>query len=302
MKKPIFLLIALLIIGFNISAQVEMDKVKINKIYIISTHDGATFMGKIVSHDKREVLISTTELGEVSVPTYQVKQIKEANKSDIGHNGEYLKDNIFATRYFITTNGFDIKKGDHYILLNWYGPDLQYGLANNLTIGIMSSWVGSPIIGSLKYSKQISENTSFAVGALAGSMGWTAYQFGGALPFAALTIGDRKTNFTISAGYGAIWTEGLGREMSGDALMSVAGMARINNAMSLVFDSFIIPGFSQDNNFNALLIPGLRYQKKENIALQFGFAGIISEYESYDGGSTEFASFAIPMAQLFFKF
>jgi hypothetical protein len=302
MKNAIFLSLILLFSTVNVIAQVNLKDVDLNKTYIIYTHDGAEFVGKIISFDNKEVLINTIKLGEVSVPTYQLKEIKEAQVGDVTKAGEIIKDNIFATRYFITTNGLDIKRGDSYVLFNWFGPDIQFGVADNWTVGIMSSWLATPIIGTVKYSINLGENTSMGLGALVGTLGWSGWDTGGALPYAAFTYGDRKNNLTFSAGYGAVWYEGYDVDLiknvsktDGEALMSIAGMRRINNSLSFVFDSFIIPGFSQDTDGLAILIPGLRFQKKEGFALQFGLSGIWQA----DYG---FLEVPLPMAQLYWKF
>jgi hypothetical protein len=302
MKKLLSLVILLGMMAWGINAQITLAQVDLNKTYIIKTYDGATFIGKIKSYDKKEVLIETVKLGEVTVPTYQLEKLEEAKASDLTEEGDYAKDNLFATRYFITTNGLPIKKGEAYALINWYGPDIQYGLADNLSVGIMTSWLGTPVIGSVKYSHKINENTSLGLGALVGSMGWASLKTGGALPFAALTVGNRKTNFTVSGGYGALWLDDYdgGFDVSGEALGSFAGMARVSNSLSLVFDSFIIPGFGKDTPFTALLIPGIRFQRKENFALQLGLTGIYSSDMNYDSGG--FAPIALPMFQVYWKF
>lgn len=302
MIKSFSLVILLGMIAFVSNAQITLEKADPSKTYIIKTYDGATFVGRIKSYDSKEVVIETAKLGELTVPTYQLENLEEAKTSDLTEAGDYAKDNLFATRYFITTNGLPIKKGEAYALINGYGPDIQYGLADNLSVGIMTSWLGTPVIGSVKYSHQINENTSIGVGALVGSMGWASLKTGGALPFAALTAGNRKTNFTVSGGYGALWLDDYddGLDVSGEALGSLAGMARVSNALSLVFDSFIIPGLGKDTPFIALLIPGIRFQRKESFALQLGLTGLYSSNMNADSGG--FAPFALPMFQVYWKF
>jgi hypothetical protein len=301
MKKSMSLVILLGMITLGINAQITLDNVDQNKTYIIKTYDGATFVGKIKSHDTKEVLIETVKLGDVVVPTYQLEKIEEAKSTDITETGDYAKDNLFATRYFITTNGLPIKKGEAYALINWYGPDIQYGIADNVSVGIMTSWIGTPVIGNVKYSRKINDNVSLGLGALVGSLGWTSITTGGALPYAALTFGDRKSNFTVSGGYGAIWYDDYdGYNVEGEALGSIAGMTRVSNSLTLVFDSFIIPGLSDETPFTTLLIPGVRFQRKENFALQLGLTGIYSS--DMNGESGGFAPIALPMFQVYWKF
>ena len=76
-------------------------------------------------------------------------------------------------------------------------------------------------------------------------------------------------------------------------------MRRINNSFSFVFDSFIIPGLSGETPLFAILMPGIRIQRKEGFAFQFGLTGLYTEFgdEGY-----QFAPFPVPMVQLYWKF
>lgn len=163
-------------------------------------------------------------------------------------------------------------------------------MKDNLTIGLLTSWVGTPIIGSIKYSKNLGKNTNIGIGTLLGTGSWASPDFGLALPYGALTIGDHAKNFSFSAGYGAIWGDG---NSGGRALFSVGGMTPLNDTFSFVFDSFIVPGTGDDDG-GALLIPGLRLQTKQDKAFQIGFAAIAA-----DG---ELIPFPLPMLQWFRRF
>lgn len=274
----------ILTIANHAIAQVDTTKTT-DKLYIIITYEGGEFIGKIISQDAREILIETQDRGQILIPKYQIKEMKELKPGELSPSGEYIPAQIFATRYFITTNGLPIEKGESYILWNLYGPDFQFGVGKNLSVGILTTWFGVPIIGSVKYSLQLGENTSLGIGTLLGTGSWAAPEFGLALPYTALTFGNRRSNLTFSAGYGAVWSEG---ESEGRALLSVAGMTKVTKNMSLVFDSFIIPGTV------ALLIPGFRFQSKDDKAFQFGFAGIVVD--------SELLPALIPFIQWFKKF
>lgn len=215
-----------------------------------------------------------------------------------------------------------IKKGEHYVQWNLFGPDFQFSIKDDLGVGIMTSWLGIPLIGTIKKNWNINEKVNVAVGALAGSFTWYDIQMFGALPFGAMTFGNRQRNLSISGGYGFInlpenkyigngqWAH----EIEGRALTSISGMVKIASNLSLVFESFIAipkktrtvtelypdyysfrrdivrtvekryPGFS-------LIVPGIRWHVKEGRSFQFGFAGIIN-----DG---EMLPVPIPMVQLY---
>ncbi|MBA7585367.1 hypothetical protein ES708_27342 [subsurface metagenome] len=295
MKTKSFIIVALLALMFfsgnNAIAQVDTTKITSSKIYIITTYDGGEFIGKIILQDAKEVLIETKDRGQVSIPKYQIKEMKEVKSGEFSASGEYMPEQIFATRYFITTNGLPISKGESYLLLNLYGPEFQFGVGENFGVGIMTSWLGMPLIGTAKYSIELSEKTNLGIGTLLGTGSWAKPDFGLALPFAVLTFGDRRNNINFSGGYGAIWSNG---DSEGNALFSIAGMAKVGKNISLVFDSFIMPNLGGNNTGFALLIPGIRIQEKSNKAFQFGFAGLV-----VDG---DLMPFPIPMIQWYKKF
>ena len=265
--------------------------------------DNTELIGTILSRDARELLVLTKDGRKIYIPQYVVKEIIKIESEDFNANGVFIGEDAFATRYFITTNGLPIKKGEHYVQWNLFGPDFQFGIAENLGVGIMTTWISSPVIGTIKYSVELGPNAQLALGGLAGTGSWGAPEWGGALPFAALSFGNRKANIALSAGYGAIWT-GNSDGAQGRALASIAGMIKIAPKLSLVFDSFILlPGQSTfrtntytNEEFNpmtqefepvqytetfevkkrafALLIPGIRWHQSEGKALQFGFTGV----------------------------
>ena len=153
-----------------------------------------------------------------------------------------------------------------------------------------------------KKSWQLGDKTQFALGALVGTASWAAPDVGGFLPFGTISIGDRKKNLALSGGYGAVWSEG---SIDGRGLSSIAGMVKISNKISLILDSFILlPGktttstseilvenqttgiyeprtVTEENRKRgfALIIPGIRWHKTENTAVQFGFTGIMADGE-----------------------
>lgn len=267
----ISLIAFILFIGTNAMAQTDTTQKDGSKIYIIHTYDGGEFMGEIISQDSKEVLINTKDRGEISIPKYQIKEMREVEKGEVSAKGEYIPEQLFASRYFLSTNGLPMKKGDNYIKWSFIGPDFQFGVSDNFGVGVMTTWVGIPIIASAKYSFRLADKVNMGVGTLLGTGTWAAPDFGLAVPFTALTFGGRRANLNFSAGYGAVFADG---ESEGRSLLSVAGITQINRNISLVFDSFIVPPTSNSIG-GAWLIPGIRYQIEDKQAFQFGFGAMI---------------------------
>lgn len=302
--KNLVLISLFFFLSINVFSQTDTVPKQDTNTYRIIKTDGGEIIGKILKQDAREMLVFTGDNREIIIPQHVVKELILINNKDFNFTGDYIGDDKFATRYFLTTNGLPIKKGEHYVQWNLFGPDFQFGLGNNFGVGIMASWIGVPIIGTVKKSWQLSENTHFALGGLAATGAWLFPDFGGALPFATLSFGSRRTNIAFSGGYGAIWTNGDPR---GRWITSVAGMVKVSPKITLVFDSFILMPTpdeivtqtytSQVYNENtemyenqtntdqynkkrpglALLIPGLRWHQAEGQAFQFGFTGLFLE-------------------------
>lgn len=305
------------LLSLSTYSQIDTNQIiKDTSTFRIIKFDGAEFIGKIISIDPREILVKTNNRGLIYIPQHEIKEIILVKTSDYSPSGEYVGEDIFATRYFITTNGLPMKKGQHYVQWNLYGPDFQFGIADNFGIGIMTTWGGMPIVGNAKYSIPLSKKVNLAFGGLVGTGSWALPDWGLGLPFAAVSFGDRKSNLSIAGGYGFIASEG---DVEGRGLTSIAGMTKVGKKISLVFDSFIVlPGKSEtvshtESQYNpttmlyenvtitetnkkpgvALIIPGIRWHIDNNKAFQFGFAGVY-----VDG---EFLPIPIPMVQWYRK-
>ena len=303
MNRIIFLLCIVLFLFNNSNAQTQPDTGKIyvndNKLYVIIKHDGTEFIGKIISKDAREYLMDTKNMGFVFIPKHEIQEVREIKPGDINAFGEYIPTEIFSTRYFITANSLPIERGESYIVYNVFGPDFEFGVGKNFGFGIMTSWVGIPIIGTAKYSFNINEKVNVGVGTLLGTGSWAQIQSGLALPYGTITFGDRKRNINFSGGYGALVIDG---DQQGRALFSIGAMTKAGKRISIVFDSFIIPPGSYHDVVNsiydpttnsftvvttkerdpgiALMIPGIRWQNQNRSAFQMGFAGVIFDGEA----------------------
>ena len=261
-------------------SQHDSTTVEDNNTYRFIKTDGGDLIGKILNQDAREILMQTRDGREFYIPQHMVKKLVVLDPSDFSRHGDYIGEDNFATRYFISTNGLPIKRGKHYISWNWFGPDVQLGVGENLGIGFITTWLGVPIIASVKRSWKIKENIQVAVGGLIGTAVWANPDYWGALPFGTLSFGDRSKNIAISAGYGGIWDD---QNFNGRTICSIAGMLKVSQKVSLIFDSFILlPSLknASDNDNNRrrggiLLIPGIRLHKDENKAFQIGFSGIL---------------------------
>lgn len=172
--------------------------------YLITKNDGVEYVGLILSDDGREVLIQTTTLGKVYIPKSDIKSIRPLDLVDDVKRGEFNSAGVFTTRYQFTTNCFPIKKGENYAMINLYGPEVHFAVHKDFSVGVMSTWIGSPLALALKYSRGTANpKVNYGFGALLGTSGYfnAGKGFGG-LYWGMVTFGDRRSNITFSVGYG----------------------------------------------------------------------------------------------------
>jgi hypothetical protein len=290
------LLLAILFLN-SISALIAQEnttgKLDTASTYIVEKNDGTEFVGKILSKDAREVIIRTKTLGDVAIPKHEIKEIRLAKTKEIDEKGNLKSNERFATRYFINTNGLPLDKGESYMLWTIYGPDFQFAVTDNFGVGIMTTWIASPILANAKYSFKLDENVHLGVGILAGTLSWIDASAGLALPFGSFTLGNKRNNISITAGYGSVWANSS--SSGGRFLCSISGLAKVSEKVSIVFDSFIMPSGTGDIGSFTLLLPGLRIQTGKKNSFQFGFAALSTS-------SSGFIPEPIPMLSWFQSF
>lgn len=252
----------LFLFGLTLNAQVEERKKS-----LVTKNDGTEYVGVILKQDAREILLQTDKLGEIIIPKHEISSIEEL-KGEKYVSARYAGSNIFATRYFISHNGLPMKKGDSYAMIQLAGAEYQVAIADNLTIGGLTSWIGVPIVASAKYAIRITDNLNLGIGALAGTGSWAAWNTYGVMPYGSVTIGNPRVNLNLSGGYLTIGNEG---STVSAPLYSIGGLARLSDRVSFVGDSFIFA----EENLVAVVVPGLRFDRKKGGAFQFGLAGLV---------------------------
>ncbi len=309
MKKLLFVLVTLLYsVGINAQEYDYVDR-STAKIFIVITQNGGEFVGTITKNDSKEIIVQTKELGPVAIPKYQVKKIEELTEKNVSRSGGYVANQVFATRYLGTTNALSIAKGESYVKYSLVGPDINFGVADNVTIGVMTTWLAAPVLVTGKYAHQINETTHIAGGLMVGNLGWASLtgDLGFNLmlvPFGAFTKGTRRKNVNLALGYGQVWADG---GSAGALLGSIGCMAHMGKSSSFVFDSLFgtityagspTTGFTSPSGLGMILTPGFRFQKREDAAFQFGF----SFFAGSDGGQFGASPLPLPRFAWFRKF
>ena len=256
------------------------------KTYLVIKNDGTEFIGDILEDDGREILINTTRLGKLYIPKHEIKSISLIDQEEI-FSKKLQEDDFFSSRYFITTNGFTQKKGNYYLLVHLFGPEVQFAITDNITVGGLTTWVGMPIVLTAKYSAELTENLHIGIGVLGGSLSWVNFEANGVLPYGAITVGNLKYNLTLSGG--GIFVQDQNDSFQ-SALFSVAGMARLGEKVSFIVDSY---GFKETKNNVYIVMPGIRIGSNKS-AFQIGLTQLYY--------NNEFVPFPIPTLGWFKRF
>ncbi len=320
------LVLFLLFIGITSAQTNTSDSIKSSVQSVITKHDGTEYVGTIISDDGRELLITTKALGKIYIPKSEVKSIvKEVDTKSIVY-GEYQSAGPFTTRYAFTNNALPIKKGENYAMVNLYGPEVHFAVSDHLNVGIMSTWLASPLVLALKYSFKTEESkVNYSLGTMIGTSGylnnWEGYY---GLHWGSLTLGDRKNNVTCSAGYTYLQSGGTNynpqlnlnepTKLTHGPILSMAGIIKVGAKASFVFDSMISylnhesttvsydhitsqATYTSAQHATALFImPGMRFQSTDKKAFQISLAGV-TVFSKNDK-----TSFPFPMCTWFYKF
>ena len=258
----------------NLFISFSQSSPKDTTLRLVEKHDGTQYIAKILSDDGRELLLETEALGKIYIPKSEVKRISKIE--DVGEikDGEFREESPFTTRYAFTNNALPIKQRNHYAMVNLFGPEIHFAVSDRLNVGIMTTWVGSPIVAVGKYTIPTNNvKVNFSIGTMLGTSGYlNQFRGYGGLHWGTFTYGDRKNNISFSAGYGYFnsgdnitnYEPGvyvgdsnsfsypdvpytLRSNLIKAPILSVAGIFQLTNKASLFFDSMLALGKSNQN-------------------------------------------------------
>jgi hypothetical protein len=190
---------------FSIIAQ-DIDSTDSKKLVLITKNNGGEFIGEIISDDGREILLMTTTIGKIYINKSDISGITLVDEKSTNKVGsEFRAEGPFTTRYFFTNNSLPLKKNEHYAMIQLYGPEVHFSVSDKLSLGIMASWIASPIALASKLCLYSKNNIHISLGNILGNSGYIQQGkvFGG-LHWLTITKGDRMKNFSFSAGYGYV--------------------------------------------------------------------------------------------------
>ena len=195
---PIFLLILGFIAMPHIYAQESPSTAKDTvNYYRIKTQNG-TVEGRIVyeDEDEREIQLVKSDGTRVIIPTYAVQM------RTIVRNPTVIGPIIHPSRYLYAPSAIPLKQGEGYLnLIYFLLVQAQYGITDNISIGMTTTPILMPTFVNLKVGTKIGEDLYASFGGQIGKLFYGDEESLGLL-FANITYGDKEANITLNTGYG----------------------------------------------------------------------------------------------------
>ncbi|MCB8995542.1 MAG: hypothetical protein H6538_08035 [Bacteroidales bacterium] len=278
---------------------------------MITTINGKTIIGIIVSQDDKEIIIKTESLGTLSLSNALVRDIKLIEKEQV-KEGVYYFENPHPTRYLFGPSAIPLKKGEGYyqnayLVIN----GVQVGTSDNFSFGggmvIPFAFFISPKFGFRVANNFYLGGGIFVVGTLT-----SASPFGLGIAYGSFTYGNKENSFTFNAGWGALkeeifsgppyYTSEYHWEIAQKPMFSISGMARLAPKLSLITENWI---FATKEHPNTMYYDRSDYFYKYRSVVSFGLR-IMGEKNSFDLAaafpSIDGETFGIPYIDYVFRF
>ncbi len=237
---------------------------------MITLEDGTTLVGRITEVGDNEIKFQT-DLGEMTIATTKIKQIKEISASSV-KSGKYWFPNPNRTRLLVGPTARTLKAGKGYFYDLWiFFPGLAYGITDNFMIS-----GGASIIPGAddqmfyvmpKYRFSAGKDVDLAATVIAFRLWEETFYFG----MGNLTYGTDDRS--VSCALGIAFTED---RMAEKPAAMLGGEYRLSRVSSLVGEGWFIPGETDEGmiGFGGLRLFG------EQMAVDLGFG---LSYDSHSG-------------------
>lgn len=237
------------------------------QMVLVQTKDGNEYLGTITSEDEVKIIISTQNLGDISIFRSDIVRISGMDTGKMV-NGEFWFSNPQATRYYWLPNGYGLKKGESYYQNVWiFFNQVSTGITDNFSIGAgmvpLFLFAGSqtPVWITPKVSiPVVKDKFNLGAGALAGTV-IGADEGGFGMLYGLSTFGSRDKNLTIGLGWAF-----AGGSIANAPTVSVAGMIRTGPRGYFLTENYFISAGGETIGF--MSAGGRRIIKR--ISLDYG--------------------------------
>lgn len=207
--KPVFFLLAFLAALCARAQDVVKDS---TLMYRVETTDGNRYDGYLLKRDTAGIRLRTLNIGDITISQQNIVRVYQL-KGNIRPfrrrvRGEWVP-HVQSTRYFITSNGYGLRKGEGYYQNVWvlYNQG-NYGITDRFSIGLgtipmfLFALDETPIWFTPKLTVPLNKDrVNLGIGAFVGTItNGDVGSFG--MLTVAPTFGNLDKNATIGLGYG----------------------------------------------------------------------------------------------------
>ena len=241
LKFPL-LLLAVLLFCFNSNVVLGQTEVEVSKEYQVTLTDGNMVTGKILSSSSTEIVIRTSNMGDVTIKRENIRSVELLSEGD-AIRGWFPNPN--TTRYFFGPTGRNLKKGEGYFQNVLLTTNMaNYGITDFFSIGggfeFISLFSGYPIfILTPKLGFDITDNFSVGGGLFYLNVAAIADDLSGSgagIAYTTATVGNDNTHGTLGLGWFF-----AGGESASSPVVTLSGATRISRRFGLVAESWIFP-------------------------------------------------------------
>jgi hypothetical protein len=236
-------------------------------IYRIEMQDGNEFIGHIKTDTLNQIILETTNLGQLSINKEQIKRITTVEPGRI-IRGKIWLDNPQAARYFWAPNGYGLKQGEGYYQNIWVlFNQASYGVSNHFSVGVgvvpmfLLNSRENPIWITPKFSIPVIDNKlNVGIGTIFATV-TNVNQSSAGLLYGTVTYGTRDKNISLGMAYGYTM-----EDMAHIPLINLSGMARLRQRLYFVSENYIVIANGEVAGF---ISAGFRSITKK-VALDYG--------------------------------
>lgn len=273
MKKYFYQLITILFLlfvpSFLYSQETTNFELYAGKFVTVELKDGKKISGRVLEIDQSSIGILTENKEMLTIPKLEIVTIGMDNKLGSGYD---KSQEVYATRYIFTPSYLRMEKGDNYGRIALWGAELDYAISKRFTMGMMMTWLGSPMALNGKFAFPIAKKVHLGFGCL---LAWGGLFFPSglaALPFGGITFGDARKNITLTGGYGiSSFMDSFNTSQSGSQMaFGISAMKKTKDGATVVLESVVIPFVPGSNQPSIFITPALRFHRKNTRSFQAG--------------------------------
>lgn len=200
--------------------------------YSFVMSSGQTYRGVVTAQNEHEITVKTSN-GSVKLISANITDFMGGTPQTAEEDFDH------ASRYVFAPSAVPLRKGEGYyqnmmVLVN----GVQYGITDQFSLG---AGVVAPVgfFATAKYGKQVGRNVHVAAGGMFISSMY-GLNLGLGCGFGSFTFGNRRTNTTVTLGYGAM-TNGDSWEMTKRPIINISGVVKVTEGLSLITENYFFP-------------------------------------------------------------